>query len=863
LIKLLNFRTLLILLFFTQFSFTQVVFRDFPNIIRNNDFIKYTEFSSNSEIISLNGKWEVFPSDNPEKKFSINVPSIFEGEGNFIYEKKIDLSKDQVTNKKIELFFVGLNYSADISLNNVLIYRHTGGDLPFSVSLPRDILYTDKKNVVQVNLFYKLTSETTIPLKKRFFFPKNYGGIIRDVFLKISPSVNIQTLNLSSSIDFSANRARLEINSLIENKESATFTDTSSVGKDLFSLKMQVISPDGKSVVATDKKDFHLRRNKEIALKSSLIINSPVLWAPDFPTSYTIKAEIYRNEILIDQYTYSYSIYELKSTQKNLVLNNKPFQLRGATYTPTYMNFGPLISLDQMENDIKKIKQSGFNAIRIYKAVPHPYLLKLCEVYGLISIIDLPISDLPEEFAVSQNFNVRVKNYLQLLLKYYNSTTRFSILNLGSSYISYSESHKKFLKEISHYVKGKKDLIVSASFYNLEPNKIDGIDLYGIELINESVLSLTEKLENIYNNLGKGRVYFSEATYTVSNGHSDGYVNKFSFEGQSKFFEDLIKYSENNYSAGYIINSIFDYRGDFASLFFPFGNENVYQIGLISEDRKVERPAYKVVVSYLQDIERVTIPIGSTKDDSPMIFIITGLFLSLLMGTLINSGKKFREDATRALLRPYNFFADIRDQRIISGYQSIFLLIIICFTGSLIASNVLHYFRSDLLVEKLILAFGSKNLASAFSYLAWNPLNSIVWLFLLSLTFLFGLMVIIRVMASFVRNKVYVSSVFFLIVWSLLPLVLFIPLGIILYRLLNVELFNFYLYILLITVQIWLIFRIIKGIYVVYDVNPGPVYLYSFLFILLIVSGILLYFEIDNSLFANITLVLKQFKVLS
>ena len=74
----------------------------------------------------------------------------------------------------------------------------------------------------------------------------------------------------------------------------------------------------------------------------------------------------------------------------------------------------------------------------------------------------------------------------------------------------------------------------------------------------------------------------------------------------------------------------------------------------------------------LHNSENVTIPIGSKKADAPMIFIVFGIVLAILMGILVNSGRKFREDASRALLRPYNFYADIRDQRIISGYPFYF-----------------------------------------------------------------------------------------------------------------------------------------------------------------------------------------------
>ena len=115
---------------------------------------------------------------------------------------------------------------------------------------------------------------------------------------------------------------------------------------------------------------------------------------------------------------------------------------------------------------------------------------------------------------------------------------------------------------------------------------------------------------------------------------------------------------------------MFDYRGDFTSIIGGYNKENLYKLGFLVKNRETDRLSYKVISAMLHNSENVTIPIGSKKDDAPMVFIVFGILLAILIGILVNSGRKFREDASRALLRPYNFYADVRDQRIISGYHS-------------------------------------------------------------------------------------------------------------------------------------------------------------------------------------------------
>lgn len=842
------------------FIYPQIIFRDLPNYKLNTADLLFFDITESREIIPLNGLWKVFPKKDSEKSVNINVPSVFKGSGEFTFQKTFRLSNKQIKDNQIDLVFFGLNYSADVSLNKVIIYRHTGGDLPFTVKLPRDILKADGDNIISVSLVYKLDSENTIPLKQRFFFPQNFGGLIRDVYLHLTPNVKIQKSDISSSIDFKGNKATVSINSQITNNEFRNLNDTLPEQNN-FTFITQIFSSDGKAVVATDKKDFELKRNREIKITNSISISNPVLWSPDNPKSYLVRQEIYQAGNLIDRHDKSVALFSITSTNENLLLNNQPVSLNGVTYIPSFKTYGGMMTYAQMESDLQRIKDSGFNSVRFAKSIPHPYLLKLCEYYGLIPIIELPLANVPEGLSNSVNFTARVKSYLSLLLEAYNQYPTFKILNLGSSFIYKSEAHRSFLNNISSFVKSKKNLMIAASFFGFDVNKIDGIDLYGIEIFNKSVNDNNEKIKSLQEQIGKGRFFISEATYTANIGQTDGDVNDYSYEAQAKFFEDLLNFANEINLSGYFINTMFDLRGDYTSLTSGYDEDNIYKIGLISEDRKQERLAYKVISAKLRNAERVTIPIGAKKDDAPMIFIVTGLVLALIMGILVNSGKKFREDASRALLRPYNFFADVRDQRIISAYHSIYLALVISLVNALIVSNIFYFLKTSFFFEKFLLSFGSPAIMSAVSYLAWHPLNAIIWLFILTLIVMILLMLIIKAAAFLVRTKVYISTTFFTVVWSLLPIVLLIPVGIILYRMLNADIANLYIFISLILIKLWLLYRLIKGIYVIYDVNPSTVYFYSILFILAVFTVVIVYYEVNSSVIENILLTLKQFNI--
>ncbi len=846
---------------FSHIAFSQVIFRDLPNYKLNSSDQFLFDISSSRDIISLNGTWKVYTADDKKKeKVNVTIPSVFEGKGEFVFEKSFSLSSRQIDNHKISLNFLGLNYSADISVNNTIIYRHPGGEFPFSLPIPRDLLRSDKANIISVKLFYELDALNTIPLKQRFLFPQNSGGIIRDVYLHLTPNVSITDFSFKKDVDFKSSKAFISLQSVIDNKEFRKIPDSLGIKSD-FVLKTQILSKDGANVIASEQNTFRLEPSKRIEIKNSLTITSPVLWSPENSYSYIVRLELYQGDQLVDKSDKSISLYSLQLTENNFILNGKDFHLYGVTYSASDFQYGSLSSYERMEKDLTVIKQAGFNAVRFARELPHPYYLRMCEKLGLLAFVELPISNLPEGLAASQNFVERSKNYLSGLLDAYTRYSAVAGIGFGSGYLFSSDEHRALLSNLAEQVKKSKSVITYTSFFDFGYQEINNLDFYGIELLNKQPNDFQVEVENLKTLTGGGKIFIGEATYIVNIGQTDGYVNKFSYEAQAKFFDDMFSFYEENNLSGFFVNTMYDIRGNYRSIVSGYNNGNVYNIGLISEDRNQERLAFKILSARMKNTEKVTIPIGSEKDDAPMIFIITGLVLALLMGVLVNSGRKFRDDASRALLRPYNFFADVRDQRIISAYHSLFLGAIISLVLSLIFANLFYYIRNNVLFERIVLAFGSPNLIAGISYLAWNPVKALIWLFVISVIIMFLLTIVITTSSFFVRTKVYLSSVFFTIVWSLLPAVLLIPLGIVLYRLLNAGAGNIYIYIFLILFSFWMLYRLLKGVSVIFDVNAGGIYFYGLLTIALIILFIFIYYEVNNSVFQYLKLALKQFNI--
>ena len=838
----------------------QIVFKELPDYHIKVDS-SFFDITPTRKIIPLDGIWKVYSTNNKEgKRSEITVPSIFKGDGELTFEKEFTVTRNELNNYIMFIHFMGMNYSADISVNNVIIYRHTGGEFPFQLELPHDILRIDQKNVLTVKLFYKLDSENTIPVKQRFLFPQSFGGIFRDVYIHLIPNISVSGLDIVSNYNLKSDRASLKINLEIENKEFKKIPDSIKTPNN-FNLRIKILKPDG-SLESSFENKFTLERNKNTLLNKEIEIKNPSLWSASNPNSYIISAELWRGDSLIDATRKDLGIYSLKAEKNSILFNGISFQLKGATYVPSFEDFGSLASYNKMEDDIKMIKDLGFNSIRFAKSVPHPYYLYLCEKYGLLAFIEIPVNFIPSSLSSDRDFIVRSENYLSNFIKAFRSYNAVAAIGVCTSALPQVEGNISLIENLAILAKKNYRGLVYASFVSEDQDEIPqikNVDLYGIEILNSPLENEFGKFVKLQKKLGKGKVFISGATYVVNQENSDGYANKYSYEAQAKYFDDLTDYADKDSITGYFINSMFDYRGNYTPLISGYNEDNVYHLGIVGEDRSTDRIGYKVLYAKFHNAEKVTIPIGSRKDNAPMVFIIMGIFLALIMGVLVNSGRKFREDASRALVRPYNFYADVRDQRIISGFHSTILAIVISAVLALVIGNLLYYFKMSVEFEKILISFGSPDLIKIVSYLSWHPLTAILWLTLFFMVLLFISTLIIKISSFFVRNKVYYSSIYFSTVWAFLPFVLLILVGIILYRLLLTDIANLYIYILLAIFCLWAFYRLMKGIYVIFDVNPSSVYFYSIILVAAIIGIIVVYFELKNSFIGYLLLTLKQY----
>ncbi|MEK7671301.1 MAG: hypothetical protein AAB344_03680, partial [Bacteroidota bacterium] len=199
----------------------------------------------------------------------------------------------------------------------------------------------------------------------------------------------------------------------------------------------------------------------------------------------------------------------------------------------------------------------------------------------------------------------------------------------------------------------------------------------------------------------------------------------------------------------------------------------------------------------------------------------------------------------------YNFFADVRDQRIVTIPHSTILGLIVSAATAIVTSSFLYYFRGSLLLDNLLsYVLISDTVKEIVVRLILDPKQ---FLFVFTLVFFMILLlvsVVLWIVAPVFKARMYLFHAYAITMWSTPPLLLLVPLGMILFRLLDSSFYVLPSMSLVFVLFIWVLFRFLKVISIILDVHPSKVYTVG----LVSIAGVLacLYFYLDHTQSASV-----------
>lgn len=816
-------------------------------------------------IVNLSGNWEML--DNDEQWENVKIPSSKNTKSKVVYQRTVKIDP-KILNKFIwHLYFFGIDDHLEVYFNNQFIGKYFSGMTPFTVQIPSRLIQKET-NTIRLEVY--AAGENAKKVKSQYIFSRKiYTDIIRDVLFVGTSQIWISDLNYKVNLKPDFSSASVEVKSKISSGSIVPFKakdqsqDSLTVlGLGKTSIVAEVLIKNKQTqqiVIQSQPQTVEIQQDRTIQFNANLNVLNPLLWSPESPNLYEIILKISKNNAMIDDLGVTLGFQSIVVSEDNkqpsFFLNGAKFVINGIDYIEDYSAYNQTLTAARMENDIKNIKVLGANLIRFKYGVPHPYFAYLCDKYGLLMMIDLPMYYAPTSLLLSEDNLVRMRNISDRILSFFSTHPSLFSWNLSYGVEEGVEKIDNALNDLLNLFKSKSPKMVSKTIlYGINELHHKNFDFLIIQTTRQfttkdKILSELERIKN----LSKGKPILLTYGTIVQPDNHNGFSDPRSLEYQSSFIQTYYHLAEEANLNGSIIWSFSDYELESPLLIAENQDRFVNTSGLTDRSRN-HRISFATLQALFNKEKEPMLDSGTYSDKTPIMFIIIGLILSVAIVFMVNRFRRFREYVFRAFLRPYNFYADIRDQRIMSLLQTITLNIIISFTLGLFLSSVLFYLKSNEYFQfALNLILPWRNIAAFLFDLIWTPelLLFVVSLFFILLSL--STSSILKLFTFFIRSKIFFTDTLTITTWASIPMLILLPFSIVLTKLLSLSVvMNWLIFILFIVIMIWSISRIIKSTAVVFDIRLSTTNLVAGLFLALVLGLISAYYHYQVSIFSYI-----------
>jgi len=821
----------------------------------------FTEGPSRHKI-DLSGTWQVSVDGGDYEP--IEVPSAYDGVATLNYERVFTLPAALLEDASFEFVAYGINYTSEISINGTPIGSHSGGHTSFTLPVSTNIL-REGENVIRVTSNNFLRPRDTLPIKTQMGTPKNYGGIFRDIYILQKPATSILHKQIHTNFLDGYTVAEMDV---IVSVRRADYTqvetdrEQESIAEDAYHVEVEVIDRMRGTMLARSQRvliDFENRRTIDDTVR--VVARNPRLWSPDQPDLYTVSIVLYKNGIEYDRKNVIYGFRDIQIRDGSIYLNGEPFRARGIVYHEYHSDSGSAMSYEQLERDVALMSIANINFVRVAFHPPHPYLLNLFDRYGIMCMIEKPAVNIPGSLLKNTSFRETAHAYLESMITRDRHHPSVFAWGLGNNLEMPHRETVNYVQDMLDIVRGMDDRpVYAASQFPANDLATEYLDLAVLNIppglregVQESILHLKEQHPDKPLLIGK-------LGYYVESGNTRGYNDPASYNAQARYLLQMMQMLREFNIDGILINSFTDWRAQRPATVIPGNELYLHTSGILGSDRQ-QRKGFEVVRALYRGEQVPALTAGEMPGRTPFEYIIGGFLVLLGFAYLINSSRRFRENVNRSLLRPYNFYADVRDQRVLSGFHTVNLALLISLTmGMIFASFIQHYGNNqivDYVFTHFLIADGLKAFMANTVQETWQI---IVLIAALHLVLLLIASLAVQFFSLFVKTRVLLSHSFVVTCWSTLPLVAFIPLSMILYNVLETEFYVLPTLTIIGLLLLWVLFRFLKGVAIIYDVLPVRVYALGILILVAINGIMLLVSEYLQATFSYISFFIHMFE---
>ena len=211
------------------------------------------------------------------------------------------------------------------------------------------------------------------------------SGIHREVMLLHNPDVCIQDFGVRTILDAEYKDARLQVRPSVKAPKGVN-TDRMKITAVLHDAagnpvgeKMEVLVKDvlGEQYPQRDNVYYPLMEQK---------FENPLKWTAETPNLYTLVLSLWNGENLVEARSCRVGFRDVRIDGQKLLVNGVPVKLYGVNRHDHNQYTGKTVTREDMEADIRLMKQNNFNSVRTCHYPNDPYLYELCDRYGMYVI---------------------------------------------------------------------------------------------------------------------------------------------------------------------------------------------------------------------------------------------------------------------------------------------------------------------------------------------------------------------------------------------------------------------------------------------------------------------------------------------
>lgn len=295
---------------------------------------------------NLNGIWEyrVGYGSYTEKQVPFSTLPV----GHSECRRTFDLEQQS---QQVLLRFDGITYHGTVTLNGTLL----GDMLPYC-EYTFDITEVARSTGNQLEVCLEDIAPAFGPTEGW----ENFGGIIRDVSVLYAEEDYITDVFFHADVDSAARTATFVVET----------TSAAAIGN--FDIRLL----DGDSCVA---------QYTQLAGQTiSVPLTDLRLWSPDQPALYQLQVALRRGEQVLDIYTCDVGFRDIRCDRHRFLLNGQPLFLKGICKHEMIGDSGHCPTPEQMEEDMRHIKDLGCNFVRL---VHYPHNKKILEIADRIGLM--------------------------------------------------------------------------------------------------------------------------------------------------------------------------------------------------------------------------------------------------------------------------------------------------------------------------------------------------------------------------------------------------------------------------------------------------------------------------------------------